>query len=110
MPLPTVRPPDPAAVLKSLVGDPATGVPPDGKYIMGPMGEVLEMRQPLTIIERLQAQQALGLTPAAGAGRPPSGQTEPHAEEKSDGAGGKRQVSSESDHGHGPSKGPGSQT
>jgi hypothetical protein len=110
IPLPPVRPPDPAKVLQSLVGDPTTGTPPDGKYIMGPNGEVLEMRQPLTIIERLQAQQMLGLTPAAGAGRPPSAQSPPHSEEKSDGAGGKRQVVSESEHGHGPSKGPGSQT
>lgn len=112
MPLPPVRPPDPQEVLKSLVGDPVAGTPPDGKYIMGPDGQVLEMRQPLTIIERLQAQQALGLTPGAGAeaGRPPSGQAEPHSEEKSDGKGGKRQVVSESQHGKAPGKGPGSET
>jgi hypothetical protein len=98
-------------VLKSLVGDPLTGTPPDGHYIMSPDGQVMEMRQPLTIIERLQAQQLLGLTPAGpGAGRPPTAQSPPHGESKSDPEGGSRQVVSESEHGHGPSKGPGSAT
>ncbi len=113
IPLPPVGTPDPADVLKSIAGDPTANppIPPDGKYTIGPDGQILELRQPLTIIERLQAQQLLGLTPAGpGQGRPPSAQTEPHGETKSDPDGGSRQVVSESDHGHGPSKGPGSQT
>lgn len=113
IPLPPLRPPDPQEVLKSLVGDPLTGTPPDGKYIMSPEGQVMEMRQPLTIIERLQAQQLLGIgaqAQPAEAGRPPSGQAEPHSETKSDGKGGQRGVVSESQHGKAPGGGPGSET
>lgn len=111
IPLPPVRPPDPQEVIRSIAGDPTAipPVPPDGKYLIGPNGEVLEMRQPLTIIERLQAQQLLGLGVAEkGAGRPSSGQSEPHAESKSDPENGDRTVVSESD--HGPSGPPGGQT
>jgi hypothetical protein len=115
MPLPPLRPPDPADVLASLQGG-TTGVPPDPNkphYILGPDGNILELRQPITIIERLQAQQALGLSPAApasDAGRPPTASAPPHGETKADPNGGSRTVVSETNHAHGPSKGPGSQT
>jgi hypothetical protein len=111
MPLPPIRPPDPAEVLASLIPDPTTGAPAPGpQYVLGANGEILEMREPETIIERLQAQQALGLTPApAGPGRPPTGQAMPHGEQKADpSSGGSRSVVSESN--HGPSGPPGSQT
>src|SRR5258708_15479719 len=111
MPLPPIGKPDAAEVAKSLMGDPETGQPPDGHFIMSPDGLVLEMRQPLTIIERLQAQQALGLTPAGpGPRRPPAAQGPPHAETKKDPKGGERQVVSETQHGHGSGGAPGSQS
>lgn len=104
MPLPVVRPPTDPTVL-------AQGIA-EGKYLPGPGGQILELREPLTIIERLQAQAALGLTPAAKSepGRPPTAQASPHGETKSDPKGGERQVVSESAHGHGPTKPPGSET
>lgn len=113
MPLPPIQPPTQQELIAGLIGDPTAipPVPPTGKYILGPAGEILEVRQPLTILERLQAQAALGIGAAASdAGRPPTAQSEPHSEEKSDGKGGKRQVVSESNHGSGPTKAPGSET
>lgn len=113
IPLPPLKPPqDVNAVIASLLGTPTGpgGVPPAGQYTLGPNGELLEIREPLTVLERLQAQQLLGLAPAAKTdqGRPPTAQASPHGEMKADGEGGRRPVVSETN--HGPSGPPGSQS
>ncbi len=60
-------------------------------------GAILEVRTPITITERLQAQAMLGIGMTENpAGRKASGGSEPKLEEKSDGAGGKRQTITES--------------
>lgn len=58
-----------------------------GKYILDPMsGQLLEVRSPITVTERLMAQQSLGLGMAASpAGRKASGETAPKMEQKGDG-------------------------
>jgi hypothetical protein len=92
MPLPPLRPPDPTAVIASLTQG-------DGKYILNPMnGQILETRVPLTVTERLIAQQQLGIgMTASPAGRKASGQEPPHQEGgKTDDTGAPRQAISES--------------
>ena len=71
----------------------------DGRLIiLDPMsGQILELRTPLTITERLQAQQILGIgLTVSAAGRKSSGDQPPKSESKSDGEGGSRQTVSES--------------
>ena len=92
-PLPPIKPEvmqDPVALLQLLVEN-------KGKYILGPNGEILELRVPITVVERLQAQQLLqiGMT-ANAAGRKASGNEPPKNEEKSDGSGGTRTTTTES--------------
>ena len=103
MPLPPLQPPDPQELVASLLamtamaqGQPSpTGQPP--RYILGPQGEVLEMRTPQTVTERLQAQQLLGIGMTENpAGRKASGQAPPKQESVSDGGGGSREVVRES--------------
>lgn len=68
-----------------------------GKYTLGPMGEILEIRVPITVVERLQAQFLLGIGLTENpAGRKASGNNPPKQEEKSDGEGGTRTTTTES--------------
>jgi len=63
----------------------------------GASGQLLEIRVPNTVTERLQAQAQLGIGQTVSpAGRKASGQEPPRAEEKSDGSGGTRQTVTES--------------
>ena len=73
-----------------------------GKYLLDPMsGQLLEIRQPITVTERLIAQQSLGLWMTENpTGRKASGQDAPKMEQKGDG----RTTVTESKH----EKGPGS--
>jgi len=101
IPLPPLQPPDPAVLqqqaLQALEAQ-ANGLPPPApKYIPGPMGEILEIRAPQTVTERLQAQQMLGIGMTTNpAGRKASGEEPPKQETMSDGAGGQRTVTRES--------------
>jgi hypothetical protein len=116
MPLPPLEEPNPEEVMADLAGqagltpDPLTGQPtgmpmPPKKYVLDPAtGQVLEIRVPMTVTERLMAQTMLGIggsvNPAsaegAGAGRPASGGSEPKVEEKKDGMGAPRTTITES--------------
>ncbi len=90
MPLPPVTPPDPNLVKQSLLAQ-------DGKYLMGPTGQIMEVRVPETVTERLMAQAQIGLGMQANpAGRKASGEAPPKAEEKKDASGAPRQTISES--------------
>jgi hypothetical protein len=67
-------------------------------FLLDPSGQLMELRVPTTITERLQAQALLGLGMAASpAGRKASGQAAPGMEEKSNGEGGSRQTVTESE-------------
>jgi hypothetical protein len=59
---------------------------PPGKYILDPAtGQILEIRAPVTVTERLQAQMLLGIGMTANpAGRKASGQAPPEVEDKGD--------------------------
>jgi hypothetical protein len=90
MPLPPLRPPSPEELAEGIVS---------GKFLLNPMqpGQVLEMRTPLTITERLQAQNVLGIGQTVSpAGRKAAGDAPPQQETRTDGQGGKRPVISES--------------
>jgi hypothetical protein len=91
IPLPPLQlPSDPLVLLQGVQA---------GKFIPDPQrpGQFLEIRTPLTITERLIAQQLLGIGMTTNpAGRKASGQEAPKAETKSDGAGGERQTITES--------------
>ena len=92
MPLPPIRPPDPQVVLQSLAAQ-------DGHYLLNPQsGQVMEVRVPETVTERLMAQMQLGLGMNANpAGRKASGQEPPHQEGgKTDQHGVQRSAMSES--------------
>jgi hypothetical protein len=73
------------------IQDPTTGK----SYIFDPMsGQILELRIPLTITERLQAQALLGIGMLANAqGRKASNEAPPHAEQKNDRPGGRQTIS-----------------
>ena len=88
IPLPPLTPPDPTAVIASLQQR-------DGHYSLNPQnGQVMELRVPLTVTERLIAQQLLGIGMTANpAGRKASGQESPKIEQKD---GGSRQTVTES--------------
>ena len=92
-PLPPIPPEmmgDPVALAQLLVNN-------VGKYVMGPDGSILELRVPVTVVERLQAQMMLGIGMTEGtSGRKASGGDSPKQEEKSDGQGGSRQTITES--------------
>jgi hypothetical protein len=111
IPLPPLTPPDPIEVMASMVNM-------DGRYTLDPAtGQVMEVRVPETVTERLMAQMQLGIggstNPAAGGGggesggsgppgggsasgpgRKSSGQDTPKQETKSDG----RSTMTESQH------------
>jgi hypothetical protein len=63
--------------------DPASG----RTFQMDPQsGQIMELRVPVTVTERLQAQAMMGIGQTVSpAGRKASGQEPPHQEEKSDG-------------------------
>ena len=115
MPLPPLGDPDPQEVMRDLMGqagmmpDPnqpdnpqamiATGMPaPPQKYTLDPMsGQILELRVPQTITERLMAQQLLGIGMTENpAGRKASGQEMPSTETKKDETGAPRTTVTES--------------
>lgn len=85
IPLPPLRPlppevmQSPEAMLMFLAQNP-------GKYIPDPMsGQILEIRPPITVTERLQAQMLLGIGMTANpAGRKASGEAPPKVEDKGD--------------------------
>ncbi len=60
MPLPPL-PPIPPAVMADPLQLQTLLMQNPGKYTMGEMGEILEIRVPITVVERLQAQQLLGI-------------------------------------------------
>lgn len=93
IPLPPLRPPDPIQVLTSLAQQ-------DGKYLLDPAsGQILEVRVPETVTERLIAQQQLGIGMTANpAGRKASGQAMPQQETKKDETGAPRSTVTESPH------------
>lgn len=93
IPLPPLTPPDPLLVQQSILMQ-------DGKYLLDPMsGQILEVRIPITVTERLIAQQQLGIgMTESPAGRKASGQAPPQMETKSDG----RSTVTESRHDKGP--------
>ena len=80
IPLPPLNPVDPEAVKQAILMG-------TGQYTVDPMsGQILEIRQPVTITERLQAQQLLGIGQLVSpAGRKASGQAPPQMEQKGDG-------------------------
>lgn len=93
IPLPPIAPLDGQMVMASLAAN-------EGKYIMDPMtGQILEVRIPLTVTERLIAQQQLGIgMTESPAGRKATAQAAPQMEQKSDG----RTTITESAHTPGP--------
>ncbi len=104
IPLPPLKlPENPEEILQQLFipgqVDPATGAPqappPDTKYILDPTtGQLLEIRTPLTITERLMAQGLLGIGQTVNpAGRKAAGDSSPKTELKD---GGTRPVTTES--------------
>jgi hypothetical protein len=69
------------------------------KYILDPMsGQVMELRVPQTVTERLMAQQMLGIGMTQNpAGRKATGQDMPQTQTKTDEFGAERQTVSESE-------------
>lgn len=97
MPLPPLPPIDPA-----IMADPAQLMQllatNPGKYTMDPAtGQIMQIRPPITVVERLQAQMMLGIGMTENpAGRKASGGDTPKQEQKSDGNGGSRTTTTES--------------
>jgi hypothetical protein len=94
IPLPPLRPLPPFAdqlqMMAFLLSNP-------GKYVPGPNGEILEIRAPITVLERLQAQMLLGIgLTESPAGRKASGQQPPNQETKKTEDGGERSTVTES--------------
>lgn len=92
MPLPPLQPPqNEQELLEGLQ---------TGKYLPDPSrpGQFLEVRTPMTVTERLIAQQAMGIGMTSNpAGRKASGQAGPQVETKQDETGAPRQTVTESD-------------
>lgn len=105
IPLPPVKPLGPEALqeIAALAMQPGGAQAIGSKYTLDPMtGQLLEIRIPQTVPERLIAQQMLGIGLTENpAGRKASGQAPPRMEQKSDG----RSTVTESRH----DKGPGSE-
>lgn len=100
IPLPPINPEQTAQEVQAALQQPNGLALLAGKYLLDPMsGQWLEVRQPVTIPERLMAQQTLGIGMAENpAGRKASGQDAPRMEQKSDG----RTTVTESKHDAGP--------
>lgn len=108
IPLPPLQPPQPEELQQEMQKmllaqtDPMAAMalgPP--KYTMDPArpGQLLELRTPMTITERLMAQQMMGIGMTENpAGRKASGQQAPQQEEKATGDGGSRSTITESAH------------
>ncbi len=107
IPLPPVRPPGPDVMQQIAMQAPMmlAGAPPQPvqsatgeSFILDPAsGQILQLRIPMTITERLQAQQMLGIGLVENsAGRKASGNAPPKQESKDDGQGGQRQTVTES--------------
>ena len=80
-PLPLVEEVDSETILQNL----QTSQNPGGKYLISPDGTILEIRRPITIPERLIAQNTLGIGQTDNpAGRKASGQRFPQQEQKTD--------------------------
>lgn len=95
MPLPTLQPVSPDVVAAEQMAAIVEQRMP--KFQMGPTGQILEMRVPQTITERLAAQQLLGIGMTENpAGRKASGQASPSLEEKPTPDGGRRITMTES--------------
>lgn len=92
MPLPPLQPPtDPVQIQQGLAS---------GQYVPNPQNplQVLEMRVPMTVTERLMAQQLLGIGMTTDpAGRKASGNAPPAMEQKKNDDGTTRQTITESD-------------
>jgi len=101
IPLPPLTPVDPQTIMAMAQQDPSVL----GKYTIDPnSGQILEIRQPVTVTERLIAQAQLGIgMQANAAGRKASGQNPPQMEQKGDG----RTTVTESRHDRGPNSRPG---
>lgn len=119
IPLPPLQPIDPL-MMQQMLSTPEGLMEFQQKYTLDPMsGQILELRVPITVTERLLAQNMLGIGTAAGPaagegppggasggssgpgggrGRPASGQSTPKMEQKSDG----RTTVTESNHSKGP--------
>lgn len=97
IPLPPLQPPNPQEVAADVLAQ-LTGQAGGGKYTLNPQtGQILEIRPPMTITERLQAQQMLGIGMTTDpAGRKATGQAPPKQEETTDQNGAQRQVIRES--------------
>ena len=105
IPLPPLTPPSPEEVMQAQMQTlmSMAGIPPPAgqgasKYIFDPQsGQVLEIRIPMTVTERLIAQQMMGIGMTENpAGRKASGQQAPKQETKADGGGGQRTTTTES--------------
>jgi hypothetical protein len=104
VPLPPISPPPPqvamALIAQGLQAAVAGGPFPQytdpetqRTFLLDPSGQLLELRVPITVIERLQAQALLGLGMTANpAGRKASGQAPPSMETKGDEPGGRTTV------------------
>lgn len=106
IPLPPLQPVDPliqqAMMLQGIQGA-AQGIPPQPyvdpaskkQYLLDPAsGQILEIRIPSTITERLQAQAMLGIGMTANSqGRKASNEEPAHAEQKNDKPGGRTTIS-----------------
>ena len=106
IPLPPLRPIDPQlqmAIMMQTAQAVQMGAPPQPftdpeskkQYVLDPMsGQILELRVPYTITERLQAQQMLGLGMTATAqGRKATNEEPVHTETKGDRPGGRQTMS-----------------
>lgn len=98
IPLPPLKPIDPADIQALFMTGGAMAV--SAKYIPDPnTGQLLEVRIPQTVTEKLQAQNMLGIGMTSNpAGRKSSGQESPKSETKSNGDGTSRQTITESNH------------
>jgi len=99
IPLPPIVPPDPAELAR-IAQQPGGVQALAAKYTLDPAsGQLLEIREPMTVTERLIAQAQLGIGMAENApGRKATGQAPPKMEQKGDG----RTTVTESPHKPGP--------
>lgn len=109
MPLPPLSPPPPGVEL-ALIGQGIQSVVAGGPFpqytdpvtqrtfVLDPAsGQLMEIRTPVTVLERLAVQNQMGIGQVVSpAGRKASGGAPPSAEEKSDGEGGTRSTITES--------------
>lgn len=88
IPLPPLRPEQAATEFQTLLASgPQGAAQAMGKFLLDPLsGQLLEIREPMTVTERLIAQNKMGIgMTESPAGRKSSGQAPPQLEQKSDG-------------------------